>query len=292
MITSMNFLESDIPFAGVIGYPIAHSASPVMHRALYDYHSINAQYLPFHVPPNQLKSFVEGLKASSCVGCNITIPHKEAVLDCCDELDPIAAKMGAVNTLTFRDGQVIGSNTDGRGLIHSFKNDANQSFTSKNVLIIGAGGAARGIAFSLISESPDSITITNRSFSKAKILAEELHHESIKTNAIALTGLSAEFIASFDILIQTTSVGMSPNIQESPISDVSWKASNQVCIDIIYNPPQTKFMSLFAEAGATVYNGAGMLAGQGVLSASTWFNQPLDYSTMKTSLLNYLGHRS
>ena len=271
---------------GVIGDPIAHSMSPAMQNDAFRREELDAEYLAFHVKPEGLGDAVKGLKALGVCGFNITIPHKESVIPFLDEVDELARAIGAVNTVINKDGRLIGYNTDGIGYIKALEEELTGELKTKRTLIIGAGGAARAIYFTLVKEGVKQVDITNRTKERAVNLISECPYDN---NSKAFTLDEAEQrIAEYDLIIQTTSIGMSPNIDDSPMDVTNIKSSAFVS-DIIYNPLKTKILVEAEKKGAKIQNGVGMFAYQGAIAFQIWTGIMPDTSRMKQIVLTKLG---
>ncbi|ANU25587.1 shikimate dehydrogenase [Planococcus versutus] len=244
----------------VIGDPITHSLSPFMHEAWFDEHEIDAAYLPIHVEPSQLEKSFEAMKTLGISGFNITLPHKRSIVPLLGKLEKSAMQMNAVNTVSFDGAEYSGLNTDGDGFVRSLLvHDVDK--TAK-VLLIGAGGAARGIAYALKRAGFMDITITNRTYRRAEELATE-----IQSSAITLTE-SEERLVEFEVLVQTTSVGLTTS-EALPISLNGVKAGTLVA-DIIYTPLETPFLKKAAEKNCVTLNGVGMFVYQGAIAFEQW----------------------
>lgn len=264
---------------GVIGHPIGHSLSPAMHNAVFDKLKLNCEYFAFDVPPESLESAIKGAKALGFIGLNVTIPHKVTAIKYTDKLSKEAELLGAVNTLQFTDKEIIGHNTDGTGCINALK-EAGVDVKNKRVFIIGAGGAARAIAFQC-SLSDAVVSLTNRK--EEKFMADDLIKDiKVKLNRdikfIELADESVkEHLKDVDVLVHATSVGMKPNINNSIIPG-DLIPSNVTVMDIVYNPPETKLLSEARKRGCRTVEGVGMLAHQGAKSQNIWLgiNPPVD----------------
>ena len=244
----------------VIGDPIAHSLSPFMHETWFDEHGIDAAYIPIHVEPEHLEKSFEAMKTLGISGFNITLPHKQSIVPFLGSLDESAMQMNTVNTVHFDGKEFVGSNTDGDGFVRSLL--VHPVDKTAKVLLIGAGGAARGIAFALKRAGFADITITNRTFRRAEELAAEI-------GASAVTLLeSEERLAEFSVVIQTTSVGLSTG-EALPISLERIKAGT-VAADIIYTPLVTPFLEKAKEKNCVTVNGVGMFVYQGAIAFEKW----------------------
>lgn len=271
---------------GVIGDPIAHSMSPAIHNDAFDQEQMDAVYHHFHVTPECLQDAVKGMKAIGVSGFNVTIPHKTAIIPLLDEVDELAQAIGAVNTVVYRDGRYIGYNTDGKGFYKALAEEISGDLASKKTLIIGAGGAARAIYFTLVKEGVKQVDIANRTKERAETLISECPYDKQST---ALTMLEAEAnIKAYDLIIQTTSIGMSPKVDDTPLDVTAIKASAFVS-DIIYNPLKTKILMEAEQSGAKTQNGLGMFVNQAALAFQIWTGVMPDTSRMEQIVLNKLG---
>ncbi|WP_042478142.1 shikimate dehydrogenase [Bacillus ndiopicus] len=249
----------------VIGDPISHSKSPAMHNAWYKEMNVDATYIPIHVEPANLHQAVTSLKLLGASGWNVTIPHKEAILPLLDELDEQAQKMGAVNTVVkTAAGKYKGYNTDGAGFVRSLEDMIGPAHKDKLVLLIGAGGAARGIAFALLAEGYQHITIANRTLAKAEAIVEQLGCGQ----AISLQEAENN-LQKFAIFIQTTPAGMTSGTLDLPFS-LDKLPQGAIAADIVYNPLMTPFLQAAESKGATIVNGLGMFVHQGAIAYNYW----------------------
>lgn len=259
--------------------------SPLMHNAWMAEENRDASYIPVHVLPENLEQSVEALKTLGCSGWNITIPHKEKIIPYLDELDESASKMGAVNTVVKQpNGAYKGYNTDGLGFVRSLEEVVGNGHRNKHVLVIGAGGAARGIAFALVATGYSHITIANRTVSKAQAICDEL---DIEATAISLTE-AEEQLTQFEILVQTTSAGLNHSEFTLPFS-LNQLSSTAIVADIVYNPLMTPFLNEAKKKGATVVTGLGMFIHQGALAYSYWTDSYPKADIVKDLLLEQLG---
>jgi shikimate dehydrogenase len=265
---------------GIFGHPVSHSASPGMHNAAYEKLGLDYVYVPFDVEPGRVGDAVEALRALSIRGVNVTVPHKEAVIEFLDEIDPLAQKMGAVNTIVNESGKLIGYNTDGPGFVAALRHDFDLDVSGRQVVMLGAGGSCRGIIVSLLNAGAASITILNRTVDKAKQMVASLGSNSVSVCALNDTTAN-DVLSQADLVVNTTSVGMVPDVQQSPLHDFSWVQDGQCVYDIIYNPIKTRFLSESESAGARVSNGVSMLAGQGVLAFEYFTGHSCEFEFMK-----------
>lgn len=274
----------------VIGHPIEHSMSPVMHNAALNDLSLDYVYLAFDIPPNDLKKAILGFKKRNIIGINVTIPHKEAIIPYLDELDPLSKQIGAVNTIKNEGGVLLGRNTDALGAKKALM-DAGFKIEGKKALILGAGGAARAISFAL-SEKIDEIFISNRTEERAIKLAKELHNKTkIKATGKDMSEKTLRSLTySVDILINTTPIGMYPKIDISPISK-DLLNENLFIFDIIYNPLQTRLLKDAKETGSKILNGLDMFINQGALAFEWWTGKKPNVKLMKEKVIEQLGNK-
>jgi shikimate dehydrogenase len=248
----------------LLGNPLAHSISPQMHNSVFEKLGINYCYMPVEVTEDNLEKVFSGLSRMNVAGFNVTVPHKINIMQYLDELDPLAATIGAVNTITVRNGKTRGYNTDGEGFVRSLEGDADISVQGKRVYIAGSGGAARAIAMTLATRGAEKIYFQNRTETKARKLAAEINSK-IRPCCDTLPPDLADrrsAAASCHVLINTTSLGMHPEEDIMPV-DESLIAKHLVVVDIVYNPMMTKLLRTAKDRGCTVVQGLGMLIYQG-----------------------------
>ncbi|MCM3566540.1 shikimate dehydrogenase [Neobacillus mesonae] len=272
----------------VIGDPIKHSMSPAMHNDLFSFYQIDANYLSFQVKNENLQDAAKGLRAIGAGGFNVTVPHKTAIIPFLDEVDELAASIGAVNTVVNENGKLKGFNTDGLGFLKGLQAYM-PSTAGKRILIIGAGGASRAIYFTLAKEEPETIDIANRTVEKAQSLINECPYP---VSSSALTLAEAEtMLGEYDLVVQTTLIGMEPKISEQPLDLNKIKQQSHVC-DIIYNPLKTKFLREAEARGANVQNGIDMFVYQGALAFEKWTGIFPEIKRMRENVLKQLGGTS
>lgn len=268
----------------VIGDPIAHSMSPVMHNDLFSLYKLDGKYERKQIKHINLEAGIKELRTNQFAGFNVTIPHKTTIIPLLDEIDPLAKAIGAVNTVVNDNGKLIGYNTDGVGFIRGLQ-EVVFHLKGKKVLIIGAGGAARAIYFSLASEDIAEIDIANRTVEKAASLISTCPYE---VNSKAYSIEEGEKLANdYEVIIQTTSIGMSPHTNCSPFSVANVQSGTVVC-DIIYNPLETMFLTKAKQQGALTLNGLPMFVYQGALAFEKWTGIFPDTERMKNTILAQL----
>lgn len=269
----------------VLGNPIGHTMSPVMHNELFSFYQIDADYLPFQVTAEDLEVAVKGLRALGVGGFNVTIPHKSKIIPYLDGVDESAATIGAVNTVVNDGGNLIGYNTDGPGFLKGLTAHV-PTLAGQRVLIIGSGGAARAIYFTLAKEKPLVVDIANRTVNKAMRLIEECPYP-ISSTACSLD-MASQCIGDYDLIIQTTKIGMSPNMDDQPVNLNHLRKQTMVC-DIIYNPLETRFLQEARKKEARTQNGLDMFVYQGALAFEKWTGIGPDVQRMRNSVLLQLG---
>lgn len=267
-----NRITGKTKLMGVIGNPIEHSISPQLHNTLNKMLGLDFVYVPFRVETGALQDAVKGLKALGLVGFNVTVPYKNDVLEFLDETTEEVKIVGAANTIKNAGGRLYGYNTDTEGFARSFKEDSGTGFEGKKVAVLGAGGAARAIAVKVASEGAAGISIINRTVSKAMEIAGIIN-SNIGTGTDCYRpedSGAAEALFESDIVINTTSIGMFPRIDECPVDKNTVFREEQIVYDIIYNPVKTKLLKKAEESGCKVINGLGMLFYQGIYAYEIW----------------------
>jgi shikimate dehydrogenase len=273
---------------GVIGDPIEHTLSPTMHNSAFKHLKLGFVFLAFRVKATELEDAIRGMRGLGIRGLNVTMPHKTAVTKYLDEVDPTAKLLGSVNTILNDDGRLLGFNTDGVGALKALReNGANPN--GKKLLLLGAGGAAKAIAFALASEVKE-LCILNRASEKAKELAEALSRTFGKK--VVGDSLSPSLIRKnlhdSGMLINATSVGMHPNTSQSLVAP-QWLKPDLCVMDIVYNPVETKLAKDAKAVGANVISGVEMLLYQGAASFEIWTGCSAPIEVMRKAALAKLG---
>jgi shikimate dehydrogenase len=274
---------------GLIGDPIEHSMSPAMHNTAFKNRGLDYVYLPFRVAKARLGEAILGVKALNIRGLNVTIPHKVSVIPLLDELDPLAEKIGAVNTIINNDGVLKGYNTDAHGFLRAMLEQDIEP-DGKSIVMLGAGGASRAISF-ILAERGANLVILNRqleldwavklgnSISRTfgrKVKALELNEQNL-----------TPVLRKANILVNTTSVGMRPNTNETPIP-ARLLESDLVVFDIVYNPVKTKLLTEAESAGAKAISGLEMLVRQGALAFEMWTGLTAPLEIMRKATIRAL----
>lgn len=273
-------LDSHTVMYGVFGHPVHHSRSPMMLNAAFQAAGLNAAYAAFHVHPERIKEAVEGIRGLQLRGVNITIPHKVEVMQYLDEIDDSARTIGAVNTIVNEQGKLTGYNTDGIGYVRALKEETGLSLENKRILLIGAGGAARGVGYGLSLEEPYEILIANRTEAKADALAEQLSRR-VKVKSISFEEI-AHYHKTVDLVINTTAVGMHPHSDAVPIK-TDWLHEGVLVSDIIYTPRMTRLLTEAQARGAQVHSGLGMFIYQGAYAFEYWTGKTAPIQAMRAA---------
>lgn len=270
----MTAVDTRTGLFGVFGNPVSHSMSPAMFNRAFTETGINGVYLAFKV--ENLRRAIDGVRALGLRGISITIPHKTAVIPLLDELEPMAEKIGAVNTISNRKGILIGSNTDCAGAVNALKTAV--VLDGLQVAVIGAGGAARAIAFGLVSEGAH-VTLVNRSRDNGERLARELD--------IDFEPLDRFSGRHFQTLVNTTPVGMTPGTDACPVPETTLHPE-MVVMDIVYNPIRTRLLEAAVARGCRIIDGVSMFVRQGALQFEAWTGVPAPMSAMAETVRSLL----
>ena len=269
---------------GLIGWPVEHSLSPVMHNAAFDALGLPYRYKLVPTPPERVKTTLNRLKRQGFRGINVTVPHKQVVLDVLDEIDDTAQAIGAVNTILVRDGRLIGHNTDGAGFLAALR-EAGFEPDGRQALVLGAGGAARAVVYTL-AQAGCTVAIHNRTVRRAAELAHDMSRLGVRAPVTWLpinvepSGLDP---AHFDLLVNATLVGMWPEIDVSPWPEALPVPSRWTIFDLVYNPLETRLLRLARASGAHAVDGLGMLVWQGALAFELWTGQSAPVDVMRAA---------
>jgi len=272
---------------GVIGDPIEHTLSPIMHNAAFEALKLDYVFLAFKVKPAEVGNAISGMRALTIHGLNVTMPHKSTVINCLDEIDQASKTIGSVNTILNKDGRLFGFNTDGIGALKALRENGVEP-RGKKVLLLGAGGAARAIAYILAQEA-DELVILNRTPKPAAELADLLKQKFKKKISAGEFSPNAvkDNLADADVLINATSVGMKPNANQTPVAP-EWLKPDLAVMDIVYNPIETKLAKDAKAAGAKVVSGVEMLTYQGTASFEIWTGCKAPVEVMRKAALNHM----
>jgi shikimate dehydrogenase len=277
---SANNISGKTAVCGIIGDPVEHTVSPAMHNAAFQHLGLDFVYVPFRVRKEDLGQAIRGVKALNIRGLNVTIPHKIAVMPFLDWIDAVPEKIGGVNTIINRDGELLGYNTDASGFRHALQAEKIKPEGEK-VVILGAGGAAHAIAF-ILADKGANLTVINRNLGRAQDLADLISttfSRDVKALESGRDNLKTA-LEGADILVNTTSVGMSPRSEATPLP-ADLLRPDLVIFDIIYNPLQTRLLTEAEKKGARVIGGIEMLVWQGAAAFELWTGQAAPVDIMR-----------
>lgn len=276
-------------YVGLLGWPVAHSRSPAMQNAAFRACGLNWEYLLLPVRPEHVQDAVRGLRAFGFGGANVTVPHKQAVMAALDEVTTEARAIGAVNTIVHRDGRLVGYNTDALGFLRALR-EAGFDPRGCRAVVLGAGGAARAVVYALLAARAQ-VTIANRTVSRARDLGDQLG--ALFGSRVIVLPLSAETLApalaAADLLVNTTSVGMShrddPPMTADPLPAELSLRPGLVVNDLVYSPLETPLLRRARNAGADVVNGLGMLVHQGAAAFELWTGEKAPVEIMRAAAM-------
>ena len=279
-------IKGSTNIVGLIGHPVEHSFSPPMHNAAFDELGMDYAYVAFDVNPTNLQTAIEGAKSLNIKGFNATIPHKIEVMKFLNEIDEVAGLIGAVNTIDFKN--LKGYNTDGIGAVRAIEEVT--SIKNKNVVVAGAGGASRAISFYLAKYGAESMAILNRNVEKAQGLAADVSQSGLigEVKADSISEIR-NYLKDADILVDTTPIGMHPNISDEPIAFAEDMDEDLVVFDAVYNPNETVLLKEAIKAGANPVYGIKMLLYQGAESFKIWTGRDAPVDVMEKALKDTLN---
>ena len=268
---------------GIFGYPVEHTFSPGMHNAAFKRLGMDACYVPFAVHPDRLGEAARAILPLGLRGLNITVPHKEKIIQYLDELSEEARLIGAVNTVEIRQGRLVGHNTDGRGFLRSLKENSGFNPKGKKILFIGSGGAARAVGFCLALAGAAKIYVRDLDTRKADLLVSDIRAKTgADTASIHDDGSLAAYAADADCLINATPLGLKRSDPLPIPRDLVMK--KHLACDLVYNPPETAFLRTAKSRGAKRLAGLGMLLYQGVIAFEIWTGKEAPVKIMKNAL--------
>ncbi len=287
---SNRFVSGKTTLCGIIGDPIEHTMSPPMHNAAFEQMGLDFWYVPFRVKREQLEQAVAGMRALNIRGLNVTIPHKVAIIPLLDVLDPLAGRIGAINTVVNDNGVLRGYNTDATGFLQALLEKGVEP-REKRIVMLGAGGAARAVSF-VLAERGAHLVILNRRLELdwAEELASRLTEtfgKEVKALELAEENL-VQALEEADILVNTTSVGMSPNVDETPVTSNLLKPS-LIVFDAVYNPVKTRLLREAERIGAQTISGLEMLVWQGASAFELWTGVKAPVELMRAEVIKALA---
>lgn len=273
----------------LLGTPLGHTLSPVMHNRLFERRGLDYLYLPVEVAPRDLATVFTALTRINVAGFNVTIPHKVSVLDLLDEIDPSAELAGAVNTVRVRDGRTRGFNTDGDGFVNHLERACATPIEKRRAFVVGGGGAARGVAVAMAVRGIPRLCLCNRTAGKAQALADDINTrvracaEAVPRDFTAME----KALAGCDLLVNATSVGMHPRAEALPL-DPRLLHPRLTVADLVYKPLETRLLAAAREAGCPTVGGLGMLIHQGALGFRLWTGVEPDIEEMYRAVRPFL----
>jgi shikimate dehydrogenase len=260
-----------------------------MHNAALRALQLDAVYLPFHVRPDRLGEAIAGIRALDLLGLNVTVPHKQAVMEHLDEIASEATAIGAVNTIAFTDGMLKGHNTDAFGILENLRAEGGLETLPSSVVLLGAGGAGRAILYALLQQTEvREILLLNRTVAKAEALTRDLDPAGDRVTVGSLGEDHDEQIRASGLLINSTAAGMFPQAEVSPLADGRGLHRDMLVVDIVYKPQRTVLMEQAGKEGARALNGLGMLAHQGARSFAIWTGQTPPVDSMMEAALAFI----
>ena len=271
---------------GLIGYPLGHSLSPKIHTAALAASGLEGNYSLFPIPPEDkqgLSNLLTRVRSDEINGLNVTIPHKQNVIEFMDELTPTAQAIGAVNTIYMRENKLIGDNTDAPGFLADLKQVMNTAQSSienrKSAIVFGAGGSARAVVYALVNDGWN-VTLAARRIEQAQQLANSIDHYQL-----TIVNYSDLQPSTFNLLVNTTPLGMTPNTETSPLPENTVLSKNTFVYDLVYNPRETKLVRDARAQGLNASTGLGMLIEQAALAFEKWTGVSADRSAMQQAVL-------
>lgn len=269
---------------GLIGYPLGHSLSPKIHTAALEACGLNGEYSLFPIHPDDkqgLKDLLARVRSGEITGLNVTIPHKQNVIALMDELTPTAKAIGAVNTIYMCENKLVGDNTDASGFLTDLKHVTNSAFRNPHsALILGAGGSARAVVYALLNDGWD-VTLSARRIEQAQQLARSFANYELQ---IMDNSAFKIHLSSFALVVNTTPLGMTPNVDQSPLPEDTNLSFDTIIYDLVYNPRETKLVRDARAQGLFATTGLGMLIEQAVLAFEKWTGASADRAAMQKAV--------
>ncbi len=277
---------------GLFGYPVRHTASPAFQNAGFEAAGLDWVYLPFEVSPDELGRAIDGAAALGFRGLNLTIPHKQAVIEYLDGLSPEAEIIGAVNTVDIRDGILKGYNTDGRGFVRSIEEESGLDLAEKKVVVIGAGGAGRGVAVQAALDEASEVCVCdcdeNRSRSVVSLIDSRIR-AGVARFVPSTDSAIEESVRRCELFVDATPLGMKPDDRMS--IDPDWLNPASLVYDLVYDPPETRLLRAARQHGCRTQNGLGMLLYQGCIAFEIWTGIPAPVADMRRALEEAVLHK-
>lgn len=291
MLVSPRPITTHTRLLGIIGHPIEHSLTPRIQNVALREVGADLINLAFQVPPERLKAAVLGARDLGLAGLMVTIPHKEAVLELCDELHSSAQLMGAANLLEFApSGKIIGHSSDGWAALRSL-DEEEVAYSGKNVVLLGGGGAARSLALTFAVAGAATVTILNRTVARAQVIVQEVTAHGVQAYGTGLDDASLHMaLEAAELVVNTTSVGMTPAVGETPLAS-RWLRAGLPVYDIVYNPLETRLLREARAAGARPVDGLGMLIYTNVYAAKICAQVEISATLMRREAMRAFAER-
>jgi shikimate dehydrogenase len=289
----MSAIKGTTKLLGVIGSPIEHSLSPVMHNATITHLGLDYVYLPFPIKPEDLEIAIAGFAAINLVGFSVTIPHKQAIMPLLSEISPVAQAVGAVNTVWRNHNGWSGTNTDVEGFIAPLR-DHDRNWQESVAVVLGNGGASRAVVAGCAQLGFSKVQVVGRNQDKLNQFLESFTNSPLAVNlSVHQWEALPNLILQADLLVNTTPIGMRPHVNDSPVdAELMAKLSaGAIAYDIIYTPKPTQFLKAAQSFGAITIDGLEMLIYQGAAALQIWLNQPIPVDIMRQSLNQHLDQR-
>ena len=283
-------IKGTTKIAGVIGFPIEHTISPGIHNAAFAALRLDCVYLPFAVRPENLGRAIAGLSSLGIIGINVTIPHKETVIQYLNEISEEARRIGAVNTVVIKQERLIGHNTDGKGFVQALKEEGKIDIQGKKVIILGAGGAGRAVAVQSGLEGAGELIIFDKEEERARRLSADIKRDipQLRVETVSRNEIKPN-LNEADILVNATPAGMKAD--DELIINSQWLLPRTLVFDLIYNPQETRLMQAARKRGCAVVGGLGMLIHQGALSFELWTGKKAPLDVMKKAAKELMAVR-
>jgi shikimate dehydrogenase len=278
-------INGQTKLVGLIGYPVEHSFSPIMHNSAFAVLNLNWCYVPLPVHPERLGGAVAGLRALGLVGANVTVPHKEAVMSYLDHVTPAAQAIGAVNAIVVREGRSIGYNTDWQGFLTAL-GEGDFDPQGKRAVVMGAGGASRAVVYAL-AQAGVQVTVLNRTLARAQALVKDFS-PLFPALPLTLQTLEEQTVEAH-LLVNATPVGTWPEVNQSIWPQGLAFPGHLTVFDLVYNPRQTKLLQQARAVGAKAIGGLGMLVHQGAAAFELWTGEKAPVETMYEAVSKTLG---
>ncbi|MBK8944893.1 MAG: shikimate dehydrogenase [Ignavibacteriae bacterium] len=291
----INNIDFNTKIVGILGHPIKHSLSPMMHNFCFQKQNLNYVYLPFDVPTSNLKGALKALNMLGIKGLNVTLPHKEKIIQFMDHVSEEASIVGAVNTIVSEGNQLFGYNTDINGIVETLL-PYKDNLVKSTATVIGAGGAARSVIFALIRHfKVEKINVINRTEERSESIKDyfkdKMHFNSIYSHEL-IAKENVEIYQASNLIINTTSIGLFPNNDDTPTDIAESFNSSQIIFDLIYNPIKTKFLQIAESQNATILDGLKMFVIQGAKSFELWTGSQMEIDSVYDELKNKLNSDS